>query len=354
MSYIVNGQNFSEQPQPGQCLRTFLRDMGWFGVNKGCDAGDCGACTVWLDGKPVHSCLIPAFRAEGHEVTTIEGLARDGGLHPVQQAFVDAAGFQCGFCTAGAVMTVASLSEEDRLDIPWVMKGNLCRCTGYRAIDDAIHGIKSIEEPAEGAAFGSNVRAPAAYDIVTGKARYTLDTHIEGLLHLKLLRSPHAHARIVSIDKTRALAVPGVHAVLTWEDVPRRPYSTAVHDDEKSDPRDTYMLDNVVRHVGQRISAVVADTESAASEGCSAIDVQYEILPAVFDPDEAMRPGAPAIHGDKGADAGIQHSDRNIVLELHGHVGNVEEGFARADFVYDADYWTARPHLAPLEPHCRI
>ncbi len=159
-------------------------------------------------------------------------------------------------------MTVASLSEEDRLDIPWVMKGNLCRCTGYRAIDDAIHGIKSIEEPAEGAAFGSNVRAPAAYDIVTGKARYTLDTHIEGLLHLKLLRSPHAHARIVSIDKTRALAVPGVHAVLTWEDVPRRPYSTAVHDDDKSDPRDTYMLDNVVRHVGQRIAAVVADTEA--------------------------------------------------------------------------------------------
>ena len=354
MSYSVNGQSFSEQPQPGQCLRTSLRDMGWFGVKKGCDAGDCGACTVWIDGKPVHSCLIPAYRAAGHEVTTIEGLARDGALHPVQQAFVDAAGFQCGFCTAGAVMTVASLSEEDRLDIPWVMKGNLCRCTGYRAIGDAIHGIKSIEEPAEGAALGTNVRAPAAYDIVTGKARYTLDTHIEGLLHLKLLRSPHAHARIVSIDKTRALAVPGVHAVLTWEDVPRRPYSTAVHDDEKSDPRDTYMLDNVVRHVGQRISAVVADTEAAASEGCSAIDVQYEILPAVFDPDEAMRPGAPAIHGDKGADAGIQHSDRNIVLELHGHVGNVEEGFARADFVYEADYSTQRAQHAPLETHCSI
>ncbi|HEX4210179.1 MAG TPA: molybdopterin cofactor-binding domain-containing protein, partial [Candidatus Binataceae bacterium] len=354
MSYLVNGKSFSEQPEAGQCLRTFLRQMGWFGVKKGCDAGDCGACTVWLDGKPVHSCLIPAFRAEGHEVTTIEGLASDGTLHPVQQAFIDAAAFQCGFCTAGAIMTVASLSEEDRRDIPWAMKGNLCRCTGYQAIDDAIRGIKSIEEAAEGAAIGTSVRAPAAFDIATGQARYTLDTHIDGLLHLKLLRSPHAHARIVRIDKTRALAMPGVHAVLTWQDVPRRPYSTAVHDDEKGSPLDTYMLDNVVRHVGQRIAAVVADSEGAASEACRAIEIEYEILPAVFDPDEAMRPGAPAIHGDKGADAGIQHPDRNLVLELHGHVGNVEEGFTRADFTYEAECSTQRAQHAHLETHCSI
>jgi len=354
MSYIINGKTFSEKPQPGQCLRTFLRELGWFGVKKGCDAGDCGACTVWLDGKPAHSCLIPAFRAEGREVTTIEGLARDGELHPVQQAFVDAAGFQCGFCTAGAIMTVASLSEEDRLDIPRVMKGNLCRCTGYQAIDDAIHGVKSIEEAAEGCAVGTSIRAPAAYDIVTGKAPYTLDTQIEGLLHLKLLRSPHAHARIVSIDKTRALAVPGVHAVLTWEDVPRKLYSTAVHDDERSDPQDTYMLDNVMRHVGQRVAAVIADTEGAASEGCRAIDVQYEILPAVIDFDDALRPGAPAIHGDKGPDSGIQHPDRNIVLELHGHVGNVDDGFARADFIHEGTYSTHRAQHAPLETHCTI
>ena len=114
MNYHVNGRTFAKEPRPGQCLRTFLRDLGWLGVKKGCDAGDCGACTVWLDGVPVHSCLVPAFRAAGRQVTTIEGLAGNGELHPMQQALIDAQGFQCGFCTAGLTMTAASLNEEDR------------------------------------------------------------------------------------------------------------------------------------------------------------------------------------------------------------------------------------------------
>ena len=110
--FTVNGQLFSAEPRPGQCLRTFLRDRGVFGVKKGCDGGDCGACTVLLDGKPVHSCLMPAFRAAGREVTTIEGLAKHGELHPMQRAFIDAQGFQCGFCAAGMILTATSLDER--------------------------------------------------------------------------------------------------------------------------------------------------------------------------------------------------------------------------------------------------
>ncbi len=110
---IVNGQPFDEAPRPGQCLRTFLRELGWHGVKKGCDAGDCGACTVHVDGVPVHSCVYPAVRAADRRVTTIEGLHRDHGeQHPVQAAFLAAQGFQCGFCTAGMIMTAAALSEE--------------------------------------------------------------------------------------------------------------------------------------------------------------------------------------------------------------------------------------------------
>src|SRR5438093_10026444 len=112
MDYRIHGKSFAAEPRPGQCLRTFLRRLGCFEVKKGCDAGDCGACTVWLDGKPVHSCLVPAFRAESREVTTLQGLACDGKLQPMQQAFLDAQAFQCGFCTAGMIMTSASLSEE--------------------------------------------------------------------------------------------------------------------------------------------------------------------------------------------------------------------------------------------------
>jgi putative selenate reductase molybdopterin-binding subunit len=347
-AFTLDGRRIRAAPSPGQCLRTFLREQGAFGVKKGCDAGDCGACTVWLDGEPVHSCLLPASRAAGRTITTIQGLGHPGKLHPMQQAFIDAQGFQCGFCTAGMIMTAASLDAEQRADLRHALKGNLCRCTGYRTIADAIHGIGAAEQDMAGHACGANLINPFSEAIVTGRARYTMDIAVDGLLHLKVLRSPHAHARILGIDRSRAAALPGVVAIFTWEDVPRRLYSTATHEDHLVDPDDTYMLDDVVRYVGQRVAAVVAETEAAAAAACRLLDVRYEPLPAVFDPGAAMRQDAPVLHNK-----GIGTSG-NVYADIHGEVGNVADGFAAADVVHEATYSTPRVQHVHLETHGSI
>jgi len=351
MTFEINGREFSQSPRPGQCLRTLLRELGHFGVKKGCDAGDCGACTVLLDGEPVHSCLIPAFRAEGHAVTTIEGLAGDGGTHPMQQAFLDAQAFQCGFCTAGMILTCASLNQAQRQDLGASLKGNLCRCTGYRAIEDALDGKTNIESAAAGAAFGRSLPAPAGPQIVCGEARYTFDTSIEGLLHIKMLRSPHPHARILSIDKSAALAVAGVRAVLTPEDAPQRLFSTARHEKAWMDPDDTRVLDDVVRFIGQKVAAVVAETEAAAEEGCRRLKVDYDVLPAVVDPAQAIAPGAPIIHGAKTPKHRVANSRRNIVAEAHGEYGDVARALAASAVTYEGTFTTHRVQHAALETH---
>jgi len=364
----IDGADIAAEPHPGQCLRTYLRDQGATAMKKGCDAGDCGACTVLLDGAPVQSCLIPAHRAVDAEVVTAAGLGRFGPggepdahadhLHPVQQSFVEAAGFQCGFCTAGMVCTVAGLGTAEGVSVDEALKGNLCRCTGYRSIRDALAGRVNTEVAEPGEAFGRAVVAPAAARIVSGREPYTLDEPAPpGLLHVAVLGSPHPHARITRIDATAARAAPGVHLVLTHHDVPGTLYSTARHESRLDDPDDTRILDPVLRFVGQRVAVVVAETPRQAREAVALLEVEYEELPAVFDPEAARQPGAPLLHpGKTGAEHRVAEASRNVVVQIHqehaepGHDG-VDAALAASAAAVAGTWTTDRVNHVALETH---
>ncbi|GAA1742173.1 molybdopterin-dependent oxidoreductase [Aeromicrobium alkaliterrae] len=348
----INGRDADGTPLPGQCLRTFLRQEGATDVKKGCDAGDCGACSVLVDGTATHACLVPAVRAVGREITTLAGLGTPEHLHPVQRCFRDAAGFQCGFCTAGMIVTAAGEELATSTDLPRAMKGNLCRCTGYRSIRDALAGTTNVERPEAGQAWGRSVGAPAATRVVTGTERYTLDEPATDLLHVAVLGSPHAHARITRIDTTRAEGMPGVHLVLTHRDVPDVLFSTGRHENRLDDPDDTRVLDRVLRFHGQRVAVVVAESVAQARAACAAVEVDYEVLPSVHDPRAAREPGAPLVHGEKDpAATRISEPGRNVVAQLHDEHGDTAAALAQAHATVSGTWRTARVSHAALETH---
>jgi CO/xanthine dehydrogenase Mo-binding subunit/aerobic-type carbon monoxide dehydrogenase small subunit (CoxS/CutS family) len=370
ITFQLNGKTYSETCSPGTSLLSLLRNLGRVGVHRVCETGDCGSCTVWVDGAPIHSCIYPAMQIEGHCVTTIEGLVVDGEMAPMQQAFLDCQGFQCGFCTPGMIMSAEKIVElsdamslqETEAEIRRALEGNLCRCTGYQAIIDSIlmrTGQGSCQTPERlqltttSGPVGQSIPKQDGVRIVTGQPAYTADWTPEGLLHLKVLRSPHPHARIRSIHTEKAKALSGVHAVFTHEDVPRIPYSTAGRGEPVPDPLDHYLLDNKVRFIGDRVAAVVAESSSIAELACQLIEVDYEILPHVTDPIAAMNDSAVVIH-DEQESSQIYDAQHNIAAKVVLENGNVEQGFAQADLIVENTYHLPAVQHVHLEPHVSV
>ena len=356
----VNGTDYELAVKPSTTLLDLIRDQLLLtGAKKGCELGDCGACTVLLNGKAINSCLVLAVEAEGQNIQTIEGLAIGEKLHPIQQSFVEKGAIQCGFCTPGMILRTKALLDENsdssEEEIKKALSGNLCRCTGYTKIIEAVETSKAylkgekpgkIEYQPQKSAMNLSVvgkRLPKidAPDKATGRAIYTDDIVLPNMIYGKLLLSPLPHAKIKSINTEKAKTLPGVKVIFTGADVTDLTYGT-------SPPRydENVLAKDKVRYVGDVIAAVAAIDESTCYEAIKLIDVEYEELPAVFDPMEAMKEEAPRLFDDK--------YENNINTRVDHHFGDIERGFAEADYIKEARFVGNRTYQNPIEPHCAI
>ena len=213
----VNGAEREVEVDAGTSLLTLLRDgLGLTGTKNACEEGECGSCSVWLDGELVCSCLVPAVQADGRDVRTVEALATDAELDPLQDAFLAAGAVQCGFCTPGLLVAARDLLERNPSpsdnEIREALAGNFCRCTGYQKIVDAVRlasGRTGLPTAVEHGTVGESARRVDGVPKVTGTFTFGGDLRTDAMLRGVTLRSPHASARIRSIDVSQAEVVPG-------------------------------------------------------------------------------------------------------------------------------------------------
>ncbi len=411
LSLTINGNEHTLECAAGESLLAALRRLGFFSIKFGDEYGLSGADTVLLDGKPVNASLTLAAQAEGHKIATLEALGehpeqgwrKTGGLHPLQQAFVDSGAIQCGYCTPAQILAAKALLDKNlnpsEAEVRDALAGVLCRCTGYakpvQAVLQAAAILRGEGDPLSVSdnplpvtpempsgelmtdnrsvmtkttpkmvvvpetsgyqTVGKPEKKVDAVKLVQGKPAFAADIEPRGMLHAKVLRSPHAHARIKNIDASKALELPGVVSVLTWRDLPRVVYSTAGQSDPIPGPLDSFSLDNKVRFVGDRVAFVAAETAEIAEKALGLIEVEYELLPAILDMRDAMKDGAIRIHDEpEYVNFAGSHPAKNLAAEIRIDIGDVEKGFAEADEIFEAEYEVPKVQQAHIEPHVAV
>ncbi len=393
ISITLNGSPRELNADAGENLKEVLRRERILSVRDGCDGeGTCGSCAVLVDGRLVNTCLLVVGQVEGSDLRTVEGLARPLELSSLQTAFVDAGIVQCGYCTGAMLMAIAQLLERvenpSREEIKDALSGTFCRCTGYEQVYDAVAlAVARRNDPAtpfemptfrEGLRYvGKACGKVDGYLLARSEAAFVEDRVRAGHCHLKVLPSPHAHAYITRIDTSKAEALPGVVAVITYKNCPDVWYNPAGQGFPEPSPYDRRMFDQKLRHVGDRVAGVVAETLEIAEAALDLIDVEYEVLPPVLTIDDAKRPGAPVVHNALveyvvGAPADLDtynegvdpregriiyqfpiHADphRNLAASVSGGIGDIDKGFAEAEVIHEGVYESAQVQCTPVEPH---
>lgn len=350
LNFTVNGRAATVTVDPLRRLADVLReDLGLTGTKIGCNAGDCGACTVLLDGQQVCSCLVPAGQAAGRQVRTVEGLGQAGNLSRLQQAFLDHGAAQCGICTPGMLMAAQDLldrqerpAEQDVLD---ALGGVLCRCTGYRKIVDAVLAVAQSsntlpdagDASRNGHAVGTRMAKVDGIAKITGAERYGADDWPEDSLMLRVIRSPHHHARFRFGDLNGFAAKHGLTAILTAADIPGQKVF-GVYPTGKDQP---VFADGYTRFRGEALCALVGEADVVAAIADGDLPITWEVLPPLQGVEAALAPGAARLH---------ETSAGNVLVSGRLHSGDPVSALRDAAVVVRDRFRTAFVEHAYIEP----
>jgi aldehyde oxidoreductase len=347
-SFSVNGRPVEVMASGARRLSQVLReDFGLTGTKIGCDAGDCGACTVLLNGDPVCACLVAAGQVAGCDVTTVEGLAsRSPILDRLQRSFLMHGAAQCGACTPGMLVSATALleknespSESEVLD---AIGGVLCRCTGYRKIVRAILEAVSVQphspSPEAGHAVGARLIRLDGQKKVDGCEIFGADEIPAGALRLRVIRSPYHRARFQFGDLDAFVqSHPGLLLVLTAKDVPGVDCYGVI-------PRfadQPVFAHNEARYRGEAVAAIVGDPDALDGLDLNSFPVRWHELPAIQTIDQALAEDAPRIHASRA---------QNVLVRGRVVLGDVDKALAEADVVVQGEYETGFVEHAYIEP----